>query len=421
MLEHSGLYSEKVIQLSQDNCYDYAVFTVTNLAYLPKALVLAESLLKFDNIKLHIFIIDRKVDINLSESYGKYIWIEDVGFSGLYELAFKYDITELSTSLKPWLTLRLLEKYQKVIFLDPDTCLYNSVTPILNDLDEHAIVLAPHYTIPHSNNLPDSDISMLRFGSFNLGFYAVRNSEQSIYFLNWWDDRCRRFCYFETQFGLSTDQKWVSIAPCFFQDLYVSFNLGYNVAFWNLQERQLTKKSQDNYFINGKFKLIFFHFSAFDEAKPEQLSKRVFNRNDYMNTCLVELAFEYKESLLKYKKIIPVIKYGFDFMSNGDYISPTFRRAYACVVGELQIHADPFDSMGPVGLFAIKNHLLTKDNRQYSTEGLGEMTSYKNSFLLINFIMRIILRVLGPNKFANFSRLLVYLSSYRQNRGLWKI
>lgn len=407
--------------MSKDLCNDYAVFTVTNLAYLPKALVLAESLLKFDQIQLYIYIIDRKANVDLPESCAEFIWIEDAGFADLYELAFKYDITEFSTSLKPGLTLKLLEKYRKVIFLDPDTCLYHSVTPILNDLNDHVIVLTPHYTIPQSNNLPDSDIGMLRFGSFNLGFYAVKNSEQAITFLNWWDDRCRRFCYFETQFGLSTDQKWVSIAPCFFHDLYVSFNLGYNVAFWNLHERKITKDATDKYFVNNKYPLIFFHFSSFDEGRPEQLSRRSFNRDEYKGTCLTELALNYKDALLKTKKTIPLVKYGFDYMSNGDYISPTLRRAYACVVNELPPHADPFASTGPVGMFAKRNHLICKGHQPYSPEGAGDMSFYRNSFLFVNFIMRIILRLLGPNRFSNFSRLLVYLSSYRQNRGLWKL
>ncbi len=400
---------------------DYAVFTVTNLAYLPKALVLAESLFMYDKVKLHIFIVDRKVNIDLHGLCGEFIWIEDVGFTDLYELAFKYDITEFSTSLKPRLTQKLLEKYQKVIFLDPDICIYHSVSPILKDLDEHSIVLTPHYTIPHSNNSPDSDISMLRFGSFNLGFYAVKNSEQTIYFLNWWDNRCRRFCYFETQFGLSTDQKWVSIGPCFFRDLYVSFNLGYNVAFWNLHERQISKDENRNYFINNEFPLIFFHFSSFDEENPGRLSKRSFNIKESESACWVELALIYKNSLEKNKKLIPFVEYGFDYMNDGKYISPTLRRAYACVVKELPEHDDPFDMTGPVGIFAKRNYLISKSHCQYSPEGSDNISSYKKSFLFVNFIMRIILRLLGPNKFFNFSRLLVYLSSYRQNRGLWKI
>lgn len=399
----------------------YVVFTVTNLAYLPKALVLAESLFEHDGVSLNIYIIDRKISVDFPVSNAKFIWIEDVGFSDIYELAFKYDITEFSTSLKPGITLKLLETYSAVIFLDPDTCLYNSLTPILKDLDAHSIILTPHYTIPHSNVLPDSDIAMMRFGSFNLGFFAINRSEQSLLFLNWWNDRCRRFCYFETQFGLSTDQKWVSIAPCFFKDLHISFNLGYNVAFWNLHERQISRNSSGTLFVNNKYPLVFFHFSSFDEIKPELLSTRPFIKNSEKNKTLIEISIAYRDALAKYKKLAPFVKYGFDYMSNGDYISPTLRRAYACVIDEFSKNSDPFDSMGSVGLFAKKNYLISKTKRNYTPEGARNMDSYRNSFYFVNLLMRIILRILGPNRFANFSRLLVYLSSYRQNRGLWKL
>lgn len=407
--------------MSEMKAENFAVFTVTNIAYLPKALALAESLLKYDKLKLHIFLIDKKIDINLSESDAKFIWIEDVGFPDFLELAFKYDITEFSTSLKPGLALKLLETHSKVIFLDPDTCLYHSVNPILEDLDSHPIVLTPHYTNPHSNDLPDSDIAMMRFGSFNLGFFAIRKSEEGLNFLKWWDNRCQRFCYFETQFGLSTDQKWVSIAPCFFEDLYISFNLGYNVAFWNLHERQISKNIDGDFFVNNRYPLIFFHFSSFDESTPEFLSTRPFVKSANLNETLVELSVGYRNTLRINKKNVPSVKYAFDYMSNGDYISPTLRRAYACVIDELPKNVDPFDSAGAVGFFAKKNHLISKTPKIYSPEGVANMDYYKNSFYFVNMAMRLILRILGPNKFTNFSRLLVYLSSYRQNRGLWKI
>lgn len=400
------------------NC---AVFTVCNLAYLSKALVLAESLTKYDQMNLIIYLIDKKRPIKLPEELATLIWIEDVGVPNMYELAFKYDITEFSTSLKPWLTLRLLESHRKVIFLDPDTCLYHSVGPILSDLDDHSILLTPHYTIPLSDDWPDGDIGMMRFGSFNLGFYAVKRTDQGLAFLDWWSKRCFRLCYFETQFGLSTDQKWASIAPCFFDDLYISFNLGYNVAFWNVQERTLRRDSAGGYVVNDKFPLIFFHFSAFDERNPDILSKRPFRDRSLRRAEVVELSRAYSEVLSAKSAITPAAKYGFDYMSGGEYISPTLRRAYACICEELPANHDPFDSNGAVGAFARKNHLFERRARHYVPSGFGDIAAHKGKFAVINVVMRLILRMIGPNQFTNFARLLVYLSSYRQNRGLWKL
>jgi hypothetical protein len=395
---------------------EFAVFTVCNLAYLPKALVLADSLLKYNGVRLKIYLIDRKADVNFNGMSADFIWIEDCGIPNFYQLAFKYDITELSTSLKPFLTLGLLEKFEKVIFLDPDTCLYSSVEPILADLDSHSVVLTPHHVTPEM----DSDIAMMRFGSFNLGFYAVKNSEQGLYFLRWWSDRCIRFCFFETQFGLSTDQKWVSIAPCFFKDILISFNLGYNVAIFNLHERFLSKNTEGGYVVNGKYPLIFFHFCSFDESHPEYLSKRPFSEKQKKRSDFHELSLAYKHSLSMHKTEASLLKYGFDYMSDGEYISPSLRRAYACVFNELPHNHDPFDSKGAVGIFAKKNFLLEKNSTPYISNSYSDMPAHKRKFEVIYFVMRLILRLIGPNKFANFSRLLVYLSSYRQNRGLWK-
>lgn len=397
------------------------VFTVCNLAYLPKALVLAESLLRHGTVKLKIYIIDRKCDVELPTSLAEFIWIEDLGVPSLYELAFKYDITEFSTSVKPFITLKLLEQFEKVIFLDPDTCVFHSIAGIINELDDHPIILTPHYLSPKKGGLTDSDLGMMRFGSFNLGFYAVNNSDEALKFLRWWCDRCFRWCYFESQFGLSTDQKWVSIAPCFFPNLHVSFNVGYNMAFWNVHERVLSKSTDGGYLVNGIYPLIFFHFSSFDESAPGLLSKRSFPEQSSKREDWLELASAYKDALARYMIDAAKKKYAFDYMSNGDYISPTLRRAYASVVDELPPGHDPFDSKGPVGAFGKKNFLIQKEGEFFIASGYGDMEKHKGKFVFINSVMRIILRFLGPNRFANFSRLLVYLSSYRSNRGMWRL
>jgi len=400
---------------------NYAVFTACNLAYLPKALALAASMREHANARLKIYLFDRKAPLTVAPELAEVIWIEDVGAPALYNLAFKYDVTELSTCLKPWLTLELLKTSARVIYLDPDILVYGSLAPILADLDAHPIVLTPHYTTPHSNSLPDSDMAMMRFGSFNLGFYAVTNGEQALAFLNWWSDRCLRFGFFETQFGLSTDQKWVSIAPCFFKDLYVSFNPGYNAAFWNSHERTLTKDAQGRWLVNGQYPLVFFHFSSFHDAVPEDLSRRPFSEKNKKRADLAEIAVAYKSAVEAQKNPAAAMPYAFDYMSRGEYISPTLRRAYACVQAELPAGHDPFDSKGPVGNFARKNHLFESRPAAYAPGGFGDLPAHKGKFAAIYFMMRLILRVMGPNQFTNFSRLLVYLSSYRQNRGLWKI
>jgi hypothetical protein len=397
-----------------------ALFTVTNLAYLPKALVLAESVKEHAKLSLNIYLIDQKREIPFTENLAEIHWIEDLKIDGFQRLAFKYDITELSTSLKPYLAMLLLKQHEKVLFFDPDTCLYAPIDPILDDLNENPIILTPHYTKPQDLTDESSDLGMMRFGSFNLGFFAVNRHQEAISYLEWWHSRCMNLCYFETQFGLSTDQKWVTIAPCFFPSLKVSFNLGYNVAFWNMHERHISQDNTGQYLINDSAPLIFFHFSSFDESNPDLLTRRPFPEQSGGREDWFGISRDYLDRMGRYKEPYAKMKYGFDHFKDGSYISPTLRRAYAAVEKEYSSDLDPFESGGQIYQFAKRNSLLSKPGSSYISSGYGDKNNHGRKFILVYWLMRIILRIIGPNEFNNFSRLLVYLSSYRQNRGLWK-
>lgn len=398
------------------------IFTVCNIAYLPKALVLAQSVKKHTNSNLKVVIFDRKTDFKHPNDIAEIIWVEDCNVPQLSELAMLYDIIEFSTSLKPYLALRFLEQAESVVFLDPDTCLYSSIESIEGDLKNYPIVLTPHYLKPQPSTHNESDLAMMRFGSFNLGFFAVRKSDEGLAFLQWWSERCIAFSFMESQFGLSTDQKWVSIAPCFFPNLHVSFNPGYNMAPWNTFERSLSKNESGVYLVNGSEPLVFFHFSNFDAQDLEYTKKRASTEKGAQYPLLVEVASHYSDELKRMTLLVEKKPYAFDYMSDGSYISPTLRRAYAAVRSELPKDHDPFDSNGPVGQFSKKNGLIDRSTkRQYKYPGLKEKDQHPKAFLFIYLLLRMMLKVLGPNRFYDLSKLMVYLSIYRLNRKLWKL
>lgn len=401
---------------------DLAVFTVCNIAYLPKALVLADSLRENSAIRLNVILFDHKQALHPHPDTVDITWLEDLGVAEWKQLAFVYDIIEFSTSLKPFIALKLLEQHARVIFLDPDTAVYSALDPILKDLDASPVVLTPHYTKPQPDTEGESDLAMMRFGSFNLGFFAVRQGPQATYFLNWWNRRCIDFCFMESQFGLSTDQKWVSIAPCFFDFLKISFNPGYNAAPWNTFERTLTGKNGQQYLVNHEHPLVFFHFSNFDHADPQYLNKRASSEAGKRYELLEELAKDYSQKLKRYESAIKRPPYSFDYMSDGSYISPTLRRAYASVRRKLPDHSDPFDANGPVGNFSRKNGLLSRKAQQrYSYPGLREAQKNQKTLGFIYWLMRVFLRVFGPNRFYDLSKLMVFLSVYRKEHGYWRI
>lgn len=396
-------------------------FTVCNVAYLSKAILLARSLHQFQNASLNIVLFDSKRDLFNIPGHVNIFWINDFNIPGLAHLAFKYDITEFSTSLKPWLAMYFLENSENVIFLDPDTYLYSSLSPVFDELLDDCVLLTPHYIVPKKVSVDDSNLALMKFGSFNLGFFAISRGVSSLAFLQWWSDQCMELCFFEPAFGMSTDQKWVSIAPCFFPCIKISYNKGLNVAMWNLHERRIGLDAANSFIVNDQYPLIFMHFSSFDAANPSRISRRSFYAADNMTTQLLALSNEYAFALQSLPKMANDLTYGFDYMNNGYYISPILRRAYSCVFSEFIIPHDPFDIDGPVGQFARKNFLISKAAKPYSPLGYSDMSKYSYEFTLINGLLKIIIRLLGPNSAFNLSRLLVYLSSYRQNRGLWKL
>ena len=398
---------------------DITYFTVCNISYLPKAFVLADSLFKETGIKLQIYVADIKNDLVPDLPFYDIKWVEEENIERLKHLAFMYDVTEFSTSIKPLLTLRLLKDFKKVIYLDPDICVYSDLSELNLLLDTYPILLTPHYITPINDIKENYDLGLMRFGSFNLGFYAVNDSNEGIEFLNWWSERCINLCFAESQFGLSVDQKWVSLAPCFFSGIKILFDKGYNMAFWNIHERSLSI-NENEFIVNNETKLKFFHFSSFDINNPYKISKRPHKWINEGRQDLTEICVKYAENLINYEYKLSKVKYSYDYMTNGTYISPTLRRAYAAIYYELEINHNPFDSEGILKKFIKQNYLLQKNNEVYHTMGTSNLASHNSKFIIVNMILRLILRIIGPNAFSNFSRLLVYLSSYRQNRSLWK-
>jgi hypothetical protein len=355
----------------------------------------------------------------LDQSY-EIRWIEDQEIPNFNHIAFMYDVTEACTSVKPFLTLLLLKKFSSAIYLDPDICVYSNLSELSVLLDKYPIILTPHYITPIDDPLLDYDLSLMRFGSFNLGFYAVNDSDEGLRFLNWWSERCINLGFAEAQFGLSVDQKWVSIAPCFFENIKILFDRGYNMAFWNLHERELSLVNNE-YVVNNRYTLKFFHFSSFNINNPTMVSSRPHHWNQTGRDDMSALSLKYAEELKDNDFGLSKVKYAYDYLSNGDYISPVLRRAYAAVYKELKNDYDPFDSTGFMGKFIRKNHLKESDNKVYKPLYESNLGGYGWQFKTINFIFRTILRFVGPNMFVNYSRLLVYLSSYRKNRKLWKL
>ena len=159
------------------------------------------------------------------------------------------------------------------MYLDPDIELYAGLDDALAATRAGAtFVVTPHALEPQPGpGLPD-DLLLLRCGAFNLGFLAVAASEESRRLLDWWAEQLTTRCRVAFDEGLFTDQRWCDLLPAYAAGLHVLRHPGYNVAYWNLNQRQLLEETPGNWRV-GEVPLVAFHFSGFDPLEPERCSR----------------------------------------------------------------------------------------------------------------------------------------------------
>ena len=157
----------------------------------------------------------------------------------------------------------------------PTSSCFRRLDGLERKLDRNSILLTPHLVEPETDRqaILDNEICCLRHGVYNLGFLAVRTTGQGRRFIDWWADRLRQFCYDEVPNGLFTDQRWVDLAPAFFDDIAIVREPEYNVATWNLTHRRATGTAPYEIQINDR-PLVFYHFSGFDSGAQRSMLDR---------------------------------------------------------------------------------------------------------------------------------------------------
>ncbi|QDQ27259.1 glycosyl transferase [Chitinimonas arctica] len=266
-------------------------FTSITTNYLPKARVLAESV-KRHHPDGHFMLLlsDALPDwLDLeNEPFDSVVTADQLGIPDFPRWAYMHSVVELCTAVKgPAFRWLLNERgAEKAFYLDPDMAVFSPLTPLIDRLDQSSVLLTPHQLEPETtpDAVLDNEICSLKHGVFNLGFLGLRNSEGGRKFADWWAKRLLDHCYDDIPGGLFTDQRWVDLAPCFFDDLEIVRDPEYNVATWNLTHRHVEGSLAGGITVNGR-PLRLYHFSGFDSGAQEQM----LNKYGRGNTTLWEM------------------------------------------------------------------------------------------------------------------------------------
>ncbi len=388
-----------------------AIFTACSANYLTKAMAMCLSVLDHESAATPvILLVDARREVQIRDPRVRIVWAEDLGFPDYLKCAFKYNIIELNTALKPFMALRLLEAFDRVIYLDPDICVYAPLAPVHEALETHSTVLTPHALSPYSGAGRPSDQDLLRFGASNLGFFAVRADDHARALLTWWDLQCRTACFYEPQIGLGVDQKWLDLAPSFFEGVHLLRDPGLNVAFWNLHERRLERRD-DGWVVNDAVPLRFIHFSSFVENDPAAIANKQTRYPSGSRPDFALAARTYRGYLKASQDsaVLAHTDYAYSHFANGAPISATLRRFYAISRHpDVMAAADPFASDAVLG-YAKANRLLTAANAVVGPHTFKAQSGYSRQQAVIGWMFRAVLRLLGPDRYF---LLLRYLSNY---------
>lgn len=280
-------------------------FTIATISYLPRAFILAAGFLRFNrDYRFVVFLldpVDERLDPFLHDQIT-YIPVAGIDEDLPKKLSATLSISEISFTLKPILSLFLMEKFPEAVsyfYFDADIAFYHDVAEAETMLGRSDLLLTPHFTHPMNDDKVPTELDILRTGLYNMGFAAFRNSTNAKRILEWWRERVLNFGIENHDLGLTADQMWMSLAPLLFQNIGIIRNPGYNFAYWNVHERSL-KYEGEKIFVNDEFPLVFVHFADFDPKKPDIFTNpKHFNRLDTTdNPAMKRLCNDYANELL---------------------------------------------------------------------------------------------------------------------------
>jgi len=243
--------------ITQNQIYKFC--TIFDSSYYTKGLALYYSLEKVCDFQLYIFTPDEKcfdLLVNLKLSKAIVIRLSEIEDAELKEIKMDRDVAEYFWTIKASCIDFLFKKYNldTVTYVDADIFFYASPDPIFDEMGTNSVLITPHNFSPQYKN-------ELKNGIYNAGFISYRNNEEGLSALNWWNNRCREWCYKKKENGKFGDQMYLNELSTF-KGVHTLKHKG-ALANWNVQQFDYQLK-------NGKitgitkegdlFDVIFFHF-----------------------------------------------------------------------------------------------------------------------------------------------------------------
>jgi hypothetical protein len=151
------------------------------------------------------------------------------------------------------------------------------------------------------------------------------------------------FCVDDKARGLFTDQKWVDLAPGFFDGVRILRNPRLNVAPWNIGQRKVSGTFDVGFRVEGE-PLGFYHFTGFDSGSHEQMVQKYAPDNASLRMLIEWYTRRTRELALDGDS-----SWALGYYEDGTPIEPLHRTIYRSRRDLIEAFPDPFkvDIDGP--------------------------------------------------------------------------
>ncbi|OIN56517.1 hypothetical protein [Arsenicibacter rosenii] len=388
-----------------------AVFTIVAKNYIPLANILGDSIREqHDNLPFFIIVADEDEGlIDYQSQRYPIIPANKLGITNLLDMAFKYNVTEFCTAIKPFAFNHLNSiGYDKIIYFDPDIYVFNSLNEVFNKLSDYSMVVTPHFnTIEEQYTGIFREGNILFAGIFNFGFVAINFSGNGKKITNWWSNRLSDKCYADRTDGFHVDQKWADFLPVFFGDIYIERSLGYNMAVWNWHERGIEIINSEYYVYNRinktkNEKLIFYHYSNYNFKNAGNYDEFVpVLSNKYIDIIPISKFYAYKLSLEGIPEKITKLAYSYAKFDNNVPIAAFHRRLYRQSTALGYSFKKPFESTGNESFYKLleRKKMLTK-SIHHDKVNEKNYAGFESKLKLVNMIARLVKFLLGFERYA---------------------
>ena len=301
------------------------IFTSICANYGHKARALAQSVRQhMPQAQFFVCLTEREVPESLKNeaAFDQVILAKDMWQGDFDRFIFKHAIVEASTAVKGAFFQYLQKRYPQedaLIYLDPDCYVYGDFSELRAALQEKPIVLCPH--LLHEGNV-DMEISSMAHGVYNLGFLAVNNSPEAKRLIDWWAERLYLYCYDDIPHGIFTDQKWMDLAPCFF-DVKIMRHYGYDFAPWGLLGAKVEQRP-DGWFVQD-MPLRFVHYSGFGAVAEKCMNDWLGEEGQPFRQLYAEYASVHAQCDADHVSQTP---WSYNAYFSGEAIAPNVRACY---------------------------------------------------------------------------------------------